>query len=159
MLTDRTWLRYTVPALALLAAVAVATPAAGQPAGEVVIPVDKIEWKPGPPALYGVQVAVLHGNPMKEGPFIMRLRFPAGFDYQPHTHPGTQGHLTIISGAFGIGFGDKFDRSKAPLLPAGSYFIMPDRPHFAWTDRETELQVHGYGPWRVQFIKQDGAKK
>jgi hypothetical protein len=159
MLTDRTRLRYTAPILALFAAVAVVTPVAGQTTGQVVIPVDKMEWKPGPPALYGVEVAVLLGNPAKEGPFIMRLKFPAGFEYLPHRHPGTEGHLTIISGAFGIGFGEKFDRSKAPLLPAGSFFVMPSTPHFAWTDRESILQVNGMGPWRVEFIKQDGAKK
>ena len=130
-------------------------PAAGQSDDRTVVPIDKLEWKPAPPLLPGVQVAVVYGNPGKEGPFVMRLKFPAGFDYPVHHHPGTHGHLTVISGAFGIGHGEKFDRNAAPLLPAGSFFVMPSTPHFGWTDRETIIQVNGNGPWRVEFLKQD----
>jgi hypothetical protein len=156
MLTDRTWLRTTAPALALLAAVVVATPARGQTAHHTAISPDKIEWKPGPPTLPpGTQMAVLAGSPLKDGPFIMRLKFPAGFVIPPHRHPREEA-LTVISGGFGMGIGEKHDRNAAPLLPAGGFFIMPaGAAHFAWTERETVTQVNGIGPFVVEYINPD----
>ena len=36
---------------------------------------DKIEWKEGPPSLPpGVKIAVLEGDPSKEGPFVFTQR-------------------------------------------------------------------------------------
>jgi len=42
-------------------------------------PPTTIEWKEGPAALpAGAKVAVLEGDPTKEGPFVIRLQFPDG---------------------------------------------------------------------------------
>jgi hypothetical protein len=47
---------------------------------------ETIEWKPGPPSLpAGAKMAVLEGDPTKEGPFVMRLQAPAGYHIAPHT--------------------------------------------------------------------------
>src|SRR5215831_8436701 len=52
---------------------------------------DTIEWKPGPPSLpAGAKMAVLEGDPTKEGPFVMRLQTPSGYRIAPHTHPTTE---------------------------------------------------------------------
>jgi quercetin dioxygenase-like cupin family protein len=158
MLTDRTWLRTTASALALFAAVAIATPAAGQTAHHpeyTATTADKLVWRPNPnPALSVVQVAVLHGHPAKEGPLVMRLKFPAGFVLPPHTHP-REAQMTVISGAIGHGIGEKVERDKAPLLPAGSFFLMTTVPHFAWFPEETVVQVNGTGPWVLALIKKE----
>lgn len=38
---------------------------------------DAVQWKPAPPAYpKGAQMAVLLGDPSKEGPFVVRLKFP-----------------------------------------------------------------------------------
>src|SRR5688500_16491916 len=51
------------------------------------VPTD-IRWKPGPPSLAsGAQIAVLEGDPTKEGPFVFRVKVPDGFLIRPHTHP------------------------------------------------------------------------
>ncbi len=154
MFAMKTCLRAAAPALMLLSVFAV--PATGQTHGHVIIPADKVEWKPGPPTLPpGAQMAVLAGSPMKEGPFIMRLKFPAGFAIPPHRHPREEA-LTVISGAFGMGTGEKHNRNAAPLLPAGSFFVMPaGTAHFAWTDQETVMQVNGVGPFVVEYINPD----
>jgi len=151
MSKHRIWLHSAATALVCAALGAAAPAAQADDTQHTVIPADQIEWKPGPPVLYGVEATVLSGKPGEEGPFIMRLKFPAGFDYPVHRHPGTQGHITVLSGAIGLGFGETFERDAAPLLPAGSYFVMPDEWHYAWTADETVVQVHGNGPWRVQF--------
>ena len=45
------------------------------PEGITLNPPDKLEWKDGPPSLpKGAQIAVLEGDPGKEGPFARRTR-------------------------------------------------------------------------------------
>jgi quercetin dioxygenase-like cupin family protein len=58
-----------------------------------------IEWKDGPAALpAGAKLAVLEGNPTKEGPVRGTLSsFPDGYHVAPHTHPKTE-RVTVISG-------------------------------------------------------------
>ena len=60
----------------------------------------EIAWKDGPASLPpGTKMAVLEGDPTKEGPFTMRLKAPDGYQIPPHTHPKTE-RLTVISGTF-----------------------------------------------------------
>lgn len=112
------------------------------------------------PEIPGVKVTVLHGDPGKAGPFVVRVRYPANGRVPPHTHPVTE-HLTVISGTFHVGMGEKFDRSKTRPLPAGSFAIAPadSSPHFAWTSEETVLQVHGTGPWGINYVDPNDAPK
>ena len=50
-----------------------------------------IEWKVAPAALPpGAKMAVLEGDPTKEGPFVVRFQFPEGYHVPPHTHPKTE---------------------------------------------------------------------
>jgi hypothetical protein len=52
-----------------------------------------------------------------------------------------------------MGIGDKLDRSKTKALPAGGAAVMqPKTNHFAWTDQETVVQVHGVGPWAITYV-------
>lgn len=61
---------------------------------------DKMQWKQGPPSLpKGALVAVLEGDPSKEGPFVFRAKLPDGYRVPPHTHPKTE-RVTVISGTF-----------------------------------------------------------
>jgi hypothetical protein len=47
-----------------------------------------IRWSPAPPALpRGAELAVLYGDPGKEGPFAMRLKFSANWSIPPHSTP------------------------------------------------------------------------
>jgi len=66
-------------------------------------PAAEIQWKDGPASLpAGAKVAVLEGDPAKEGFFTMRLWLPDGFKIPPHWHPKVE-HVTVISGTFNIG--------------------------------------------------------
>src|SRR5437762_14208647 len=83
----------------------------------------------------------------RKGLFTVRLQTPAGYKVPPHTHP-TAEHITVISGTFNIGTGDKFDEAAGKELGAGGYLVMPaGMKHYAWTPAETIIQVHGMGPF------------
>lgn len=112
-----------------------------------------IKWIQGPPSLpKGVMMAVLEGNPAKEGLFVFRVKLPDGYRVPPHTHPKIE-RVTVISGTFNIGMGDIFDEKATKAMPAGTYGYWPaGMKHFVWAKGETVLQFHGMGPWSIQFV-------
>ena len=119
-------------------------------------PASDIVWKDGPASLpKGAQIAVLEGDPTKEGPFVFRVKVPDGYRIPPHTHPKTE-RVTVISGTFNIGMGEKFDEKATKAMPAGTYgFWEAGMKHFVWTKGETVVQFHGMGPWSIQYLDPD----
>lgn len=113
----------------------------------------EVKWKDGPASLpAGAKFAVLEGDPAKEGPFLMRLWLPDGFRIQPHWHPKVE-RVTVISGIFNLGMGEKFDQSATREMPAGTFgFWTAEMRHFAWAKGETVLQLHGTGPWMITYV-------
>ena len=112
-----------------------------------------LKWGDAPPGLPpGAKVAVLAGDPNKKGLFTVRLQTPAGYKVPPHTHP-TAEHITVISGTFNIGTGDKFDEASGKEMGAGGYMVMPPgMKHYAWTPAETIIQVQGMGPFVIKYV-------
>lgn len=110
-------------------------------------------WKDGPGSFEkGAQVAVLEGDPAKEGPFVIRIKLPDGFHIRPHTHPKVE-RVTVLSGTFLLAMGEKLDRAQATPLKAGSYgFWPPGMKHTAWAQGETVVQLHGIGPWVINYV-------
>jgi quercetin dioxygenase-like cupin family protein len=121
--------------------------------GHVMKLYSEIEWVEGPPSLpKGAQVAVLEGDPSKEGPFTMRAKIPADYTIAPHTHPAIE-HVTVLNGSCYMGMGRNVDESKASHLTAGSFMaIDPGTEHFFYTKEEVEIQLHGIGPWNITYI-------
>lgn len=145
--------RQLTAAFAVAGTLLTATPLLAADAHHTAIAADQITWQAGPPTLPpGAQLAVLLGSPAKEGPFVIRLKFPAGYKIAPHRHPKEE-HVTVISGAFGMATGETFDGAKAPLLAPGSFVRIPvGMAHYAWTDRETVVQLNGTGPFGVEYV-------
>jgi hypothetical protein len=114
---------------------------------------DKVTWQDGPPSLpKGAQIAVLEGDPGKEGPFVFRVKAPDGYRIPPHTHPKTE-RVTVIAGTFHIGMGERFDEKATTPMPAGSYgYWIAGMKHFVWVKGETVVQFHGAGPWSIQYL-------
>lgn len=115
-----------------------------------------IKWGPAPPTLpKGAKLAVLHGDPGKAGPFVMRLQAPAGYKIPPHWHSQAE-NLTIISGTFYLGSGDKQDASTAHAVKSGGYHYLPAKAHhYAFTKGPTVVQVSGEGPFDINYINPD----
>lgn len=113
-----------------------------------------LKWNKAPDVLpKGAMLAVLEGDPSKEGPFTMRLKLPANYQINAHSHPGVE-HITVISGEFYVGLGKKIDHKKANKLSTGSFaYLKPGTYHYAFTKTPAIIQLHGIGPWGIDFIK------
>lgn len=142
----------TIAAAVLLAAWGGAV-AAGSQATHVMADPGTLKWGPGPASLpAGAQAAVLEGDPAKPGAFTLRIKMPDGYTIAPHWHPADE-HVTVIQGTFVMGLGETIDRSKGHALGAGSFAMMPTGTrHFAWTKGETIIQLHGTGPWGINYV-------
>src|SRR3954468_14896190 len=113
----------------------------------------EMKWtKQGALAAPGLEQFNLVGDPTRPGPYTLRLKFPKGFKIAPHTHPDSR-EVTIISGTFATGYGDKFDRRKLKTLPTGSFYTEPANvSHFIEIEEDAVLQVSGMGPSARRFV-------
>jgi quercetin dioxygenase-like cupin family protein len=118
-----------------------------------VVPGDAVKWGPAPPSLPpGAQAAVLLGSPAQEGPFVLRLKFPAGFIVPPHRHSKDE-LVTVIAGRFAIGSGETIDRASLKPLPPASFIHLPaGMAHYAMADGEAIVQINGMGPFDVKYV-------
>src|ERR687892_734062 len=100
-------IRLVAASLGVAAVFGIATPLLAAEQHHTVVPGDAVKWGPAPPSLPpGAQGAVLLGSPAKEGPFVLRLKFPAGFTVPPHRHSKDE-FVTVISGGFAVTAGEK----------------------------------------------------
>jgi quercetin dioxygenase-like cupin family protein len=114
---------------------------------------DAVKWGPVPPSLpKGATIAVLSGDPSKDGPYVVRLKMPAGYQIPAHHHPTTE-NVTVLSGSFHAGMGDKLNKDKGETFEPGGFVSMPaGMNHFAWATSETVVQVHGAGPFAIVYV-------
>ena len=129
-----------------------AAPFAQTPA-HILVPANDVKWGPAPPILpAGAQLAVLEGNPAEKGPITMRLKLPANYNIPAHWHSMTE-RLTVLSGSFHAGMGDKLDRQKSQTLEPGGYVMLPaNMHHFAWTSAPTIVQISLDGPFDLFYV-------
>lgn len=124
--------------------------------GAQVVRVADVKWQDAPPSLpRGAKIALIEGDLAKEGPFVVRIKFPDGFRIMPHTHPKRE-RVTVLAGTLYLGMGATFDKSKGIALPAGTFGSWPEgMKHFGWASGETIIQLHGIGPWSIQYVNPD----
>jgi quercetin dioxygenase-like cupin family protein len=124
-------------------------------AAEPSLPVNNkdLKWMAAPDAFpKGAQLAVISGDPFKDGLYVVRLKMPKGYAIAAHNHP-TSEFVTVLSGNFHIGMGDKLDKKKALVLTAGGFGEAPAKMnHYAWVTSETVVQVHGQGPFAITYV-------
>ena len=119
-----------------------------------------IKWIPSP-VVPGTYRAVLLGNPDEAGPFVMRVKAPAGTRIMPHTHRDERVY-TVLAGEWKLGFGEKFDAGRLMTFPTGSVYRLPANvPHFQATGQsETIVQINSVGPSTTEFLNpSDGVQK
>ena len=141
-----------LPALALAATTIAAYP--GVAADEHIVTTgDQLAWEPVPPALPpGAELAVLSGDPSKEGQFVIRIRAAGGYKVPPHWH-STDEHVTVLSGTLYMGMGDNLDTTKGTALPAGGYAKLPAKMHhYAWATGDCVIEVHAAGPFDITYV-------
>jgi hypothetical protein len=59
----------------------------------------------------------------------------------------------VISGSFGAGVGEQFER-MGELLKPGSFWMHPAKhPHYGWTgDEGAIVQIHFIGPGGIEYV-------
>jgi quercetin dioxygenase-like cupin family protein len=121
---------------------------------------EDVKWSPAPNALpAGAQIAVLEGDPMKAGPYTMRLKMPNGYKIPPHSH-GRNEHVTVLSGSMHVGMGDSFDEKSTKTFGPGSFAVIEaGQHHYAmakndmmFKGKDTVIQLHGEGPWEIHYV-------
>ena len=144
-------MRYRIAAVLMVVLVSV-IPVLAQQSGHPAVNPDTLKWAE-PPVLPGAKLAVVQGDPSKEGLFVYRIKMPAGYKIPPHTHKASE-NVTVLSGVFYFGVGEKFDQGSGQELPTGGFVSVPPKhAHYAWAGKEeTVVQVHGMGPTDLTFV-------
>jgi quercetin dioxygenase-like cupin family protein len=124
---------------------------AGQAEFKSILP-EEVHWKSFPAFPASARLAVLVGEPAKEGPYLVRVKVPANVKLMPHKHPEDRIY-TVISGIFYIGLGDRFDEEKLQAYPPGSVVVLPGETwHFHWAKAgEYVTQVSAIGPLGLEY--------
>jgi quercetin dioxygenase-like cupin family protein len=124
----------------------------GQAAFRAVLP-EEIDWKPFPAFPPSVRLAVVVGEPSREGPYTIRVKVPGGVKLMPHRHPEDRIY-TVVSGIFYIGLGDQFDAEKLQAYPPGAVIVLPgNTSHFHWAQSgEYVSQVTAIGPLGLEYV-------
>ena len=117
---------------------------------------EDVDWKPFPAFPPSARLAVVVGQPTEPGPYVIRVKVPAGVKLMPHRHPEDRVY-TVISGVFYIGVGERFDGEKLEAYPPGAVIVLPGgTPHFHWArSGEYVTQVTAIGPLGLQYLNPD----
>jgi len=109
-----------------------------------------LKWTP---IIKGCDVAPVAGDSNTEGaPFVLRIRCADGTKIPAHWHPADE-NLTVLKGTFLVGIGDSFDEAKLQTMNVGNFASMPkEMRHYGMAKGETILQVHGAGPFKVNWV-------
>ncbi|MGA2430787.1 MAG: cupin domain-containing protein [Candidatus Acidiferrum sp.] len=109
-----------------------------------------LKWTP---IIKGCELATVSGDPNTEGSaFVIRLRCADGAKIPAHWHP-TDENVTVLKGTFLIGYGETFDETKLKTMNVGNFISMPkEMRHFAMSKGESIVQVHGAGPFKVNWV-------
>jgi quercetin dioxygenase-like cupin family protein len=119
--------------------------------GHSLVKPEDIKWG-SEGALPGTEFAVISGDPSKSGQFVIRIKMRAGLKVPPHWHPMDE-HITVLTGRAVLGTGEKYDLAAGKEMTVGSYGRLPKKmPHFLFSKEETIVQVHGEGPFQVNWV-------
>jgi pimeloyl-ACP methyl ester carboxylesterase len=108
------------------------------PAG-VTYPLEESAWREAPPGLApGGTFAVISGDPLQAGPFVMRVRLPPGYSLPPYRRRN-EAQMIVLAGEITVG---------ASTLTAGAYKLLPaDELNAAHTQHGAVVQIFGIGPF------------
>lgn len=138
----------------LFAGIAVAGDMMQAPAPHMIaLAASDMKWGDMPPMfLPGAKLAVVSGDPSKEGLYVIRIQMPAGYRISPHWHP-TDENVTVLDGTVSLGMGDKFDTAATQSFGPGGYVSLPaTMHHFAWSKDGATIQIYGMGPFALTYV-------
>ena len=112
-----------------------------------------LKWGDPPPGIpAGAKMAVVKGDPTKEGEFTIRARFPANYTVPPHNHPTDEKVSVKSGGPMAYGMGDKMDKANAGSLEKGYHITMGAKMnHWVTTTAPTEIEITAMGPFAITY--------
>jgi quercetin dioxygenase-like cupin family protein len=120
--------------------------------GHMMMTADELSWGPVASMGQGAEIAFIEGKVSESEPFTFRLRLEDGYRILPHVHPAYE-RVTVLQGTLHFAHGERFDKDRTSALTVGSVAIMPPGdPMFGYAEGETIIQVHGTGPWGIEYI-------
>ncbi len=124
----------------------------GESVFKAILPED-LDWQTFPAFPPAVLLAVVVGEPAKPGPYVTRVKVPAGEKLMPHRHPEDRIY-TVMSGVFYIGLGDMFDESKLMAFGPGSVVVLPGgQAHFHCAKSGQYItQITAIGPLGFEYL-------
>ena len=136
--------------VALLCAVSSAQEKKEASGGHGIVHTADLKWSP---IIKGCDLASLGGDLNADGElFVLRLRCAAGTKIPAHWHP-TDENVTVLKGVFQVGMGDNFDAASLQTMNVGDLGSIPKQMrHFALSKTATVVQVHGMGPFKVNWV-------
>jgi quercetin dioxygenase-like cupin family protein len=113
---------------------------------------EDLDWQPFPAFPPAVRLAVVVGHPSEPGPYMIRVKAPAGTKLMPHKHPEDRIY-TVMSGVFYIGLGEEFDSNNLQAYAPGSVIVLPGETwHFHWAKSgEYITQITAIGPLGLEY--------
>jgi quercetin dioxygenase-like cupin family protein len=133
----------------------------GKSADEVsIVKASEIKWMDAKGHPKGVKSCLVHGDPTK-GAFVLLLKIPSGTRYPPHRHSADE-VVSVTSGLFMVGSGEKLEEANGTSVDAGGYFsFKAQSPHWGVAKADTVLLRYGNGPADIKFVNpaDDPSKK
>ena len=107
-------------------------------------------WHEAPPGMPpGARFAVISGDPLGKGPFVMRVRLPPGYMLPPYRRPNEE-QMIVLAGAITVGSGGESGTATMRTLTSGSYAsLAAGELHFAHTQHGAIVQIFGMGPFEI----------
>jgi quercetin dioxygenase-like cupin family protein len=114
---------------------------------------ENVNWEPFAAFPPSAQLAVVVGHPSEPGPYVVRVKLPAGLKLMPHWHHEDRVY-TVISGIFYIGLGERFEAADLEAYPPGAVVVLPGGTrHFHWAKSgEYVTQVTATGPISLEYV-------
>lgn len=125
-------------------------PAAGE--GFIALTPEAIEFRPVP-RHGGLEAALLHGHPEREGFYVMRVRFGDGVRTPPHFHDQDR-FITVISGTWHFGTGAAGTCEATQPLGPGSFAVHPEGAvHYDGScGGPVVVEISGQGPVGTTWV-------
>ncbi len=116
---------------------------------------EDLNWQFVPGIPRPVEMAIVSGDPSREGPYVVRYRTPSGMRFAPVTHPDAR-QLIIVKGTYWIAQGESYNWKQMDEFKAGSVIQKEaNKPYFGWARTAVILEERGTGPTNIQYVHED----
>ena len=95
----------------------------------------------------GLSSVVLHGDPSKPGPYVIRNRFARNSFSRPHFHNQDR-LIVVVLGTWWVGTGERFDPPLTVPMESGTFVVHhAGKVHYDGAkDEPCEVVIYGNGP-------------